>query len=80
MAFDRWLDNQGPTGLIIPQHIKYAFMCVCSPCVLCWPPDLLSFSLIGPASDRVHPVAAGPAGERDSAGSQPVCQGQPAAE
>lgn len=35
---------------------------------------------LGPASDGVHSVAAGPAGEHDSAGSQPVCQSEPAAE
>lgn len=38
------------------------------------------FSPVGPASDWLHSVAAGPAGECNSAGSQPVSQNQWAAE
>lgn len=38
------------------------------------------FPLLGPASDGVHSLVTGSAGECDSAGSQPVCQSQSAAE
>lgn len=48
--------------------------CVCG----CW--SCSSFAPTGPTSDWIHSLAAGPAGECDSAGSQPVCHSQPAAD
>lgn len=49
-------------------------LCVCG----CW--SCSSFAPTGPTSDWIHSLAAGPAGECDSAGSQPVCHSQPAAD
>lgn len=45
----------------------YRFYDVCG-CLIC-----CGFGHTGPAADRIHSVAAGPAGECDSAGPKPVC-------